>query len=73
MKKTSLLLLCWLLCQLAGAQQSNENYIRTRTMLDASGSKYIESVQYFDGLGRPTVLVQKGVTPSGDNLISLQE
>lgn len=73
MKKTCLLLLCWLLCQLAGAQQSNENYIRTRTMLDASGSKYIESVQYFDGLGRPTVLVQKGVTPSGDNLISLQE
>lgn len=73
MKRRFVFLLCWLVCQLSVAQELNQNYIQTRTMLDASGSRYIESVQYYDGLGRPSLLVQKGVTPSGNNLISLQE
>lgn len=73
MKKRFVFLLCWFVCQLVAAQELNQNYIQTRTMLDASGSRYIESVQYYDGLGRPSALVQKGVTPSGNNLISLQE
>ncbi|WP_255498815.1 DUF6443 domain-containing protein, partial [Dysgonomonas sp. ZJ709] len=31
------------------------------------------SIQYFDGLGRPVQTVQRGITPSGADLISLQE
>ena len=33
---------------------SNENYIHTITPQDAAGDDIIQSVQYFDGLGRPT-------------------
>ena len=39
------------------AQTSTENYVKTVTMLDASGSDSISAVQYYNGLGYPTVSV----------------
>lgn len=39
------------------AQTSTENYIATETMLDANGASSIKSVQYYNGLGYPTVSV----------------
>ena len=36
----------------------------TETMLDASGNKKITSVQYYDGLGRPSLAVQNGINNS---------
>ena len=36
---------CW-------CQSSGTNYIRTRTMLNATGSKAREITQYTDGVGR---------------------
>ena len=49
------------------------NYVRTHAMTAAAGSKYMASYDYYDGLGRLFQKVQKGITPTGSNLISLQE
>lgn len=59
-------------CSLS-SQNNNQNYVLTRTMLNESGTQYIDNIQYFDGLGRPSQNVQKGVTPSRANLVTLQE
>ena len=55
------------------SQESSQNYVLTRTFLNESGTKYIDNIQYFDGLGRPIQTVQKGVTPNRSNLVTLQE
>lgn len=54
-------------------QNVNQNYVRIRVMLDESGERALETIQYYDGLGRPSLSVQKGATPSGSNLVGLQE
>ena len=55
------------------AQESTENYIRTRTMLDEQSGSCLDEIMYYDGLGRPYQKVQKGITTNKQNLISLQE
>ena len=60
------------------AQESSRNYVLTRTYLTESGTpgvmdKALTTVQYYDGFGRPSQLVQKSVTPSGADLVSLTE
>lgn len=39
------------------AQTPSQNYVRTVTMLDAYGTDSIQAVQYYNGLGRPTLSV----------------
>ncbi len=63
----------------------NENYVMTVTPLSemseveilsngrvnlSANDKALVEIQYYDGLGRPTWHVQKGITPSGQDLIS---
>ena len=55
------------------AQDPSHNYVRTRSMLDETGGKYLDKVEYFDGLGRPFQTVLKKVTASSSNLVTLQE
>lgn len=55
------------------SQDDGQNYIRTRVMLDENASRCIETIQYYDGLGRPYLNVQKNMPPSGSNLATLQE
>ncbi len=55
------------------SQSLTQNYNLTRTMTSADGTKYQDIIQYFDGLGRPTQTVQRGVTPLKKDLVSLQE
>ena len=45
-------------------QSSGHNYVAKETMLDESGTRGIKSVQYYDGLGRPSVLATGGVNTS---------
>ncbi|WP_197027659.1 DUF6443 domain-containing protein [Prevotella sp. 10(H)] len=52
---------------------SSQNYIQTKTYTNAEGSRYMESIQYFDGLGRPEQVVQRGITPSVADLVSYQQ
>ena len=45
------------------AQSATENYMMTETMLDATGSASVKTVQYYNGLGFPTL----SVTTAGGN------
>lgn len=53
------------------AQVSSENYVQTT--LRISDTQVLTTTQYYDGLGRPFEKVEQRVTPSGDNLIHLQQ
>ena len=64
-------LLCYALT--TAAQDASHNYVRTRSMLDETGGKYLDKVEYFDGLGRPFQTVLKKVTASSSNVVTLQE
>ena len=64
-------LLCYALT--TAAQDASHNYVRTRSMLDETGGKYLDKVECFDGLGRPFQTVLKKVTASSSNLVTLQE
>ena len=48
------------------AQDLTRNWIRERIFLDAEGKKCVTSVQYFDGIGRETLLLTDGLSPGGD-------
>ena len=53
------------------AQVSSENYAQTTQRI--SDTQVLTTTQYYDGLGRPFEKVEQRVTPSGDNLIHLQQ
>lgn len=55
------------------SQSSDQNYIVKRVMLDKNGVSYIDKIDYFDGLGRPMQTVMKGISPSGKDIVTLQE
>ena len=48
------------------AQDLTRNWIRERIFLDAEGKECVTSVQYFDGIGRETLLLTDGLSPGGD-------
>lgn len=56
-----------------GQVSSNQTYIRTQTYITADKQKSLERIVYYDGLGRPLESVNKGVTPDGKDLVTLQE
>jgi len=56
------------------AQSSTENYILSETMLSNNGdNRSIKSVQYYDGLGRPTLLASGGMGSSGKYVYTLKQ
>jgi RHS repeat-associated protein len=57
----------------ANTQTTTENFIRSRTFTKDDASTYLDQIQYFDGLGRPIETIQKGVTPTGADLVSFTE
>ena len=63
-------LLLPMLPMLALAQSSDQNYIKTQTMLDANGTRSVQAVQYFNGLGYPTVSVSS-VGGNGETVYSM--
>ena len=54
-------------------QSADRNYILTRTMQNESGSVYIDKIDYYDGLGRPVLTVQKTASPQKQDIVTLQE
>ncbi|WP_321425139.1 DUF6443 domain-containing protein [uncultured Bacteroides sp.] len=66
------LLLFLVVTQYSYAQSTTQNYILSRTMTDSTGTKYMDVIQYYDGLGRPVQKVQKDFTP-GKDLVTVQE
>jgi hypothetical protein len=74
--KKILLLLHILLMALFYAQSltPSENYIYSRTYLEAvtteqPGAAQVQSIKYFDGLGRNTQSISIKATPSGKDLV----
>ena len=53
------------------AQVSSENYVQTTQRI--SDTRVLATTQYYDGLDRPFEKVEQRDTPSGDNLIHLQQ
>jgi hypothetical protein len=52
---------------------ATENYIQTKTYLDYNGTqvtKSAETVQYFDGLGRPKQVVNVKASPLGRDIVT---
>lgn len=50
------------------AQSNDQNYIIKR--IYTSETTYNDLIDYYDGLGRPCESVEKGITPSGKDLVS---
>ncbi len=73
MKRILYILLAWTCAVYSFAQSATENYIATKTYTKNDNTTGITQIQYFDGLGRPIETVQKGITPSGADLVSLTE
>ena len=46
------------------SQSSGQNYVAKETMLDENSTRSLKSVQYYDGLGRSSVLAVGGVNTS---------
>ena len=57
----------------ASSASSTQNYIRTKTYTTADGSRFMETNQYFDGLGRPVQTVQRCITPATADLVTYLE
>ncbi len=53
------------------SQSTDQNYILTRTWQDENATRSVDVIQYFDGLGYLVETVQKGITPTGADLVSL--
>lgn len=50
-----------------------ENYVLTKNYQYMTGCQYLESVQYFDGLGRDLLAIARGITPGKQDLVTLTE
>lgn len=50
-----------------------QNYIQSKTYMVDNGSRYMESIQYFDNLGRPIEVIQRAISPNTADLVSYQE
>ncbi|MFQ9317668.1 DUF6443 domain-containing protein [Dysgonomonas mossii] len=57
----------------ASSVSTSQNYIQTKTYTTDDGSRYMEAIQYFDGLGRPVQTVQRAITPLAADLVTYQE
>ncbi|HMM05027.1 DUF6443 domain-containing protein, partial [Dysgonomonas sp.] len=71
--KKILLYICLCISLGTYSQSADQNYVRTRTYTNETGTAYLDQIQYFDGLGRPMQTVQRGITPDGKDLVSIQE
>ena len=76
MKRFSIFLLFLIVGCALNAQDDYRNYVLSRTMLNGTGTSYLDNITYYDGLGRPFQTVQKAVQsglPVNKNLATLQE
>lgn len=62
---TAILALLLSVPALCSAQTATENYVKTVTMLDADGTDSLQAVQYYNGLGYPTLSVATAGTDGG--------
>jgi len=59
--------------QVSNGYSQDQNYVSTTTYLTETKTDSLETIQYFDGLGRPVQVVQKNITSNGNDLVTYQE
>jgi hypothetical protein len=67
--KKYVLVLALALSLSAFAQTTTENCVYSKVSLSEDGSKKSETIQYFDGLGRPKQTIQVKSTPLGQDIV----
>lgn len=65
MKTKIILYLSLFVAAVFNAQTNSENYIQSTTCLDSTCIRKVETIQYFDYLGRPKQVIGIKATPSG--------
>ena len=71
-KKNLLAAATFLFCSLSlSAQSADHNYVKQETMLNASKSQKITSVQYYDGYSRPVLQAGNGTAGNGKYTFAL--
>ena len=55
------------------AQSPGYSYVRSRTMMNAEGSVWLDHIDYDNGLGQTYQQVDAGITPNHQDLVTLQE
>ena len=75
MKRILLTLLCCLTVVFVSAQNTSQNYLHTRKMLNSTATGYVDHISYHDGLGRPFQTVEQHWPSSGSasTLVTQQE
>ncbi|MCD8030100.1 MAG: DUF6443 domain-containing protein, partial [Bacteroides sp.] len=68
MKRISIYIILCLMAIYSQAQSTKQNYRHTRTMLNEAGTSFLDHIEYYDGIGRPYLTVEKGITPDKKNL-----
>jgi len=56
-----------------GPTSSDQSFVLKKTYTNSIATAYLEQKQYFDGLGRPVQIVEKGITPSRKDLVVMQQ
>lgn len=51
---------------------NSQNYIKTETFLTSSGTKEMTEIQYYDGIGRPTLSSSNGIGTEGNYTYTLK-
>ena len=72
-KKANILSALLFIAAQAAAQTSSQNYVKSETMLDSLGQRRQTTVQYYDGLGRPTQSVTNALGGNGTYMATLKE
>lgn len=72
MRKLILIHVASIVCLMLSAQSADQNYIKTETMTDSAGIGKVTFVQYYDGLGRPTLNATNGLNLFGKYVYSQQ-
>ena len=55
------------------SQSSNQNYIQKRVYQNENATKHLDILNYYNGIGQLVQTIQKEVTPTGKDLVELQE
>ena len=75
MKKYELIIFCIfsMFTREVFSQNDSQNHIVSTTFLDETGTRKLDVVSYYDGLGRETQTVQKNVTCTQGDLVSCKD
>ena len=73
MKRYWIILFCIFAVAKGFGQTAGKNYVMTETMLNNTGTRSIRSVQYYDGIGRPSLHAENGAGPGGKYVYARQD